>query len=78
MKKLKQLWEFLNGKKTTIGMLLMLLAQGIQAFLPETLTPEQIQFIQTTGTIIGGAGVIHKAGKTKTVQQLIKTKPRKK
>lgn len=77
-KKLKQLWKFLSGKKTTIGMLLMLLAQGMQAFFPETLTPEQINFIQMAGAAFGGVGVIHKAGKTKTVQQLTKTKPKEK
>jgi ABC-type phosphate transport system auxiliary subunit len=76
--KLKQIWKWMNGKKTTIGMLLMLLAQGMQAFFPETLTTDQIQFIQTAGAAVGGVGVIHKGTKTKVVQRIMKTKPREK
>lgn len=77
-KKLKQLWEFLNGKKTNIGMAVMLAAQAIQVFTPNLMPAEQTQFLQTLGAMIGGFGLAHKAGKTKPIQQLMKTKPKEK
>lgn len=78
MKKLKQLWEFLNGKKTSIGMVVMLTAQAIQVFAPNLMPAEQTEFLQTLGALIGGFGLAHKAGKTKTVRQFTQTKPKKK
>jgi len=78
MKKLKQLWEFLNGKKTNIGMAIVLIAQGIQVFTPNLLPTEQIDFIQMVGGLIGGFGLAHKGAKTKPIQQLIRTKPKEK
>jgi len=69
-KGLKKGWEYFNGKKTAIGMIMMLTAQGLQAFFPHALTPDQINFIQTTGAVIGGAGVLHKGAKTKTAHKL--------
>lgn len=65
IEKLKEAWQYLNGKKTAIGMFLMLTAQGVQVFFPEAMTEEQISFLQTAGAAIGGFGLIHKAGKTK-------------
>ncbi len=77
MKNAKELWKFLNGKKTAIGMLLMLLAQGSQAFFPHLMNAEQLNFLQTTGTVIGGMGIIHKGAKTQTAQDIIaKIKPK--
>lgn len=73
-KGLKKGWEYFNGKKTTIGMLMMLTAQGLQAFFPDALTADQVNFIQTTGAVIGGAGVLHKGAKTQTIQKLTHTK----
>ena len=73
-KEIKKGWEYFNGKKTTIGMIMMLAAQGLQAFFPHALTPEQINFIQTTGALIGGAGVLHKGAKSQTIQKFTHTK----
>lgn len=77
-KKLKQLWEFLNGKKTSIGMAVMLAAQAIQVFAPNLMPAEQTEFLQTLGALVGGFGLAHKAGKTKPIQQLMKIKPKEK
>jgi len=73
MKKIKELWKYLSGKKTTIGMIVMLVGQGVQAFFPNLMTPEQTSFIITTGAVIGGIGVIHKGAKSQTMTD-IKTK----
>lgn len=80
MKKLKQLWKWLNGKKTNIGMAIVLIAQGIQVFLPGLMPAEQLDFIQMAGSLIGGLGLAHKGSKTKTIQHLLhtKTKPKEK
>lgn len=67
---LKETWQFLNGKKTTIGMILMLTAQGLQAFFPHALTPDQIDFIQAAGAAVGGLGLLHKGAKTETAHKL--------
>lgn len=78
MKTKKPLWNFLNGNKTAIGMLLLLLAQGSQAFFPSLMTQPQINFLETTGAVIGGIGVIHKGVKWKSAQELIsEIKPKK-
>lgn len=71
MNKINELWKFLNGKKTTIGMLLMLLAQGSQAFFPSLMNADQLSFLTTTGALIGGMGVIHKGAKSQTGQSFI-------
>ena len=67
---LKETWQFLNGKKTTIGMILMLTAQGLQAFFPHALTPDQIDFIQAAGAAVGGLGLLHKGAKTETAHKM--------
>lgn len=67
---LKETWQFLNGKKTTIGMVLMLTAQGLQAFFPHALTHDQIDFIQAAGAAVGGLGLLHKGAKTETAHKL--------
>jgi hypothetical protein len=77
MKKLKQLWNYLNGKKTSIGLAVMLTAQAIQVFAPNLMAVEQTEFLQTLGALIGGFGLVHKGTKTETAQKLLhyKTKP---
>ena len=67
---LKETWQFLSGKKTTIGMILMITAQGLQAFFPHALTPDQIDFIQAAGAAVGGLGLLHKGAKTETAHKL--------
>jgi hypothetical protein len=76
--KLKQLWKWLNGKKTNIGMAVMLTAQAIQVFVPNLMPVEQTEFLQTLGALIGGFGLAHKAGKSKPIQQFLKIKPKEK
>jgi ABC-type phosphate transport system auxiliary subunit len=74
MKTLKKIWRFLSGKKTVIGMIMMLTAQGLQAFFPNALTPDQINFLNTAGAAIGGIGLIHKGAKTETAKRLVHKK----
>ena len=68
---MKKIWSFLNGNKTAIGMLLLLAAQGSQAFFPHLMNKEQIDFLEAAGTVIGGIGVIHKGAKSKIGQDLL-------
>ncbi len=73
MKNLKQAWIYLSGKKTVIGMLLMLSAEAFRAFAPGLMTPDQIEIISTAGAILGGIGVGHKAAKTQLVAKISQT-----
>lgn len=68
---MKNIWEFLNGNKTTFGMVLVLVAQGLKVFAPGLITPEQAAFIEQTGMILGGVGVAHKGLKSEKVQNAI-------
>jgi len=70
MKKLDKIWQWLSGKKTAFGMLLLLITQGVQTFFPEALTAEQANFLLNAATLVGGTGLLHKAGKTKTAGTL--------
>jgi len=55
-------------------MIMMLTAQGLQAFFPDAMTPEQINFIQTTGAAVGGLGLLHKGAKTETMHKMVNFK----
>lgn len=66
LKTLKALWDFLSGKKTTIGAILMLIAQvvgmlGYSEWKPviETL----IEILMDAGVITAAVGLTHKAVK---------------
>ena len=69
---MKKIWDFLNGKKTTIGMIIVLVSQGFKVFAPGLINPEQLQFIETTGMVIGGGGLLHKGIKNEKINQAIK------
>ena len=64
-------WEFLNNKKTNIGMFLVILAQLLIRVvipeLPEDLTwvPNLAQWMNDFGIGLGGVGLTHKVVKTK-------------
>lgn len=61
--KLQQTWEWLNGKKTTIGAIVLLVynAPNLAGILH--LTPEVWELLLYFGSILVGGGVAHKAGK---------------
>lgn len=65
MKILGKIWDALNGNKTTIGMVVVLVSQGFKLFAPGLMTPDQYQFIETTGMVIGGFGLAHKGVKNR-------------
>ena len=71
MKLLKKIWDSLNGNKTTIGMVIVLVAQGVKVFAPGFITPDQSNFIETVGLTLGGAGLFHKGIKNNNVQNAI-------
>lgn len=77
---MKKLWNWLKGKKTNIGMVIMLVAQGVQVFAPNVLPANQIDYIQMLGGLIGGVGLAHKGVKTSMVKNIVSslTKPKKK
>ena len=71
MKTLKKLWYALNGNKTTIGMAVVLISQGLELFAPGLMTPEQYQFIEKAGMVIGGGGILHKGIKSNVVNNAL-------
>ena len=68
---MQKLWQILNGNKTTIGMIIVLVAQGVKVFAPTFLTPDQVNFIETAGMVIGGGGLLHKGIKNQTINNAI-------
>lgn len=73
--KLKQIWHWLNNKKTLIGAGIMLVSQGLRAFVPDALTHEQYEFAQNVGLFITTGGFVHKGLKTgEKVMKNIKNK----
>lgn len=59
MNALYKTWDFLNGKKTIIGSLLILAGKALNYFgYPEYGNP-----IQAIGTTFASLGLTHKAGK---------------
>lgn len=63
MKYFNIFWNKLNGNKTTIGMVVVLVTQGLKLFLPDLMTIEQYNYIETAGMVIGGFGLAHKGVK---------------
>lgn len=61
---MKKLWDWFSGKKTNIGMAIMLLAQGVQVFAPGLVPGAQLEYIQLVGGFIGGFGLAHKGVKS--------------
>ena len=71
MNAFSKIWNAINGNKTTIGMIIVLLSQGMKLFVPGVLSPEQLTYIESIGLMIGGVGVGHKALKTDRVKNAI-------
>lgn len=71
MKILSKIWNALNGNKTTIGMVVVLVSQGLKLFVPGLMTPEQYQFIETAGMVIGGGGLLHKGIKSSVINNAL-------
>lgn len=44
-------------------MAVVLASQGLKLFAPSLMTPDQYQFIETAGMVIGGFGLAHKGAK---------------
>lgn len=58
---MQKLIEFLNGKKTVIGFLCLLAAQGVKTLAPEM--GAVVTALEWLGGILGSVGVVHKAVK---------------
>lgn len=56
-KKLKQAWQYFNGKKTAIGTVMVICSE----IFPQHTVAHQVLYYG--GVILGGAGVMHKAQK---------------
>ena len=54
---LSDIWNWLDGKKTVIGAFLLIVAAHGSLI---HLTPEWCNFIADIGTVISGAGIVHK------------------
>lgn len=65
-------WNFLDGKKTTIGTVLYVAAKAGQAFAPNLIDPAQYEFVEMVGAGLAGVGLTHKAVKTRVVNDAIK------
>lgn len=71
MKTLTKIWNALNGNKTTIGMVIVLVSQGFKVFAPNLIPKEQLDFIESTGMAIGFGGVFHKGIKNNSVKNAL-------
>lgn len=58
--KIKKFNSFFNGSKTNIGVAIILISMGLQAFFPEALTISQYNFFDTLGYVLSGIGLGHK------------------
>ena len=67
---MKGAWEWFNGKKTVIGTVIILAAEGVKLFFPELIEPQKVEFIQSVGMILGGVGLVHKGTKTETWKKI--------
>jgi len=78
--KLKQIWKWLNGKKTTIATIVMSSTQLIQLVAPALIPVPIVNVLMIIGSALGGVGLFHKGIKTQAGQNLIHTKikPKKK
>jgi hypothetical protein len=54
---MKKLWKYLKGKKRIIGLAMLIVNSGLQAFAPDLLTPPMYNWISLVGGAIGGVGV---------------------
>lgn len=61
MRALKKIWDFLNGKKTWIGVILY--GAGYLGECSGNLTPEMSKILKDAGLALGAGGVLHKAYK---------------
>ena len=71
MKTLAKIWNALNGNKTTIGMIIVLVSQGFKVFTPGLIPLEQLNFIESIGMSIGGVGLFHKGVKNDKMNKII-------
>lgn len=62
---IQKIWKGLDGKKTTIGAIIVIANKGMQVFFPKFLTPDQYQFIEDSAMALTGAGLFHKTIKSK-------------
>lgn len=60
MKKLNEIWEFLDGKKTAIGAAIMITGNVLAMFPP---TAPAAQAVLYVGSAIAGFGLVHKSVK---------------
>ena len=60
MESLNNIWEFLNGKKTAIGSILMIAGQAME-MIPATLPAAKV--VSYLGAAISTGGLLHKATK---------------
>jgi len=67
---MKKAWNWLNGRKTVIGTVIILAAEGVKLFFPELIEPQKIEFVQSIGMILGGVGLVHKGAKTETWKKI--------
>ena len=68
---MKKVWNMLNGNKTVIGMIIVLVVQGVKVFAPDVMTIEQLNYIETIGMAFGGVGLVHKGVKNDKMNKII-------
>lgn len=65
MSKLGNFWETINGNKTAIGVVLMILLKGVTAVFPSLMSAELADYINDILlALTGGIGVGHKIVKS--------------
>jgi len=54
-----KLFNHIANNKRNIGIVILIINQGLKAFFPELMTIEQSDWIDRLGITIGGAGLAH-------------------
>jgi hypothetical protein len=63
LKSIKKFGNTIVTNKRNIGIGILLVNQGLKAFFPDLMTPEQSNWIDGVGLTIGGVGMAHDAGR---------------
>ena len=64
MKKLTEIWDWLNGKKTVISMTALIVLKGITTFFPVLLPVTVVGYLTDIFLLTGGIGAGHSVIKT--------------
>lgn len=65
----QKVWSFFEGKKTLIGLSILLANAVVSSKFPQVTSPEISSVIELIGGVVGGVGMFDKARRTETGQR---------